>query len=155
MNYLKIDSCDLNNGEGVRVTLWVAGCDLHCNGCHNYESWNFDSGNKFENKDLEKILKLLNESHIKGLSILGGEPLHKKNINKIVEICNIVRKENPTKDIWIWTGYKIEELELLPNCDILIDGKFDISKPTTKKFRGSDNQRMFYIKNSLVSKMVD
>lgn len=145
MNYLKIDSCDLNNGIGCRVSLWVSGCDLHCNGCHNYESWNFTSGKKFDESAKEYILELISSEYIDGLSILGGEPLHKNNIDSIMDLCKEIKNKYPNKDIWIWTGYKIEDLSEIPNCDIIIDGKYDEDNPTNKKWRGSDNQRMIKI----------
>ncbi len=155
MNYIKIDSCDFNNGDGARVTLWVAGCDLKCVGCHNYESWNFESGKEFKNEDFYLLKKLLSDKHIKGLSILGGEALHQKNRDKVFEICEYVKKNFKNKDIWVWTGYTIEELEKIPNCDILIEGRFDKTKPTVKKFRGSDNQKMFKVVNSKEVVLID
>lgn len=147
MNYIKIDTCNLNNGEGARVILWVAGCDFHCKSCHNKESWNFNIGEEFNEDTMKYLLKCLDSKYIKGLSILGGEPLHKKNIEKIMEICNSVKNSLPSKDIWIWTGFKIEELENIPNCDYIIDGLYCESLPTKKNWRGSDNQRMFQVKN--------
>ncbi|MGL4424779.1 MAG: anaerobic ribonucleoside-triphosphate reductase activating protein [Cetobacterium sp.] len=145
MNYIKIDSCDFNNGTGARVTIWVAGCDLKCVGCHNYESWDFNSGKEFGEEELLLVKKMLSDNHIRGLSILGGEPLHQKNRDVVFGICDYVRDNFPKKDIWIWTGYDSKTLPVIPNCDVLIDGRFDSSRPTIKKFRGSDNQHMFRV----------
>lgn len=147
MNYLKIDDCDLNNGIGARVTLWVSGCDLHCKGCHNSIAWDFNKGNKFTEESLQLLFNLLKDDYIKGLSILGGEPLHKSNIDTVMNICSKVKEKYPNKDIWIWTGYTVDSLEKLPNVDYIIDGKFDINRPTNKKWRGSDNQRLFSVNN--------
>lgn len=145
MNYLKIDSCDLNNGDGTRVTLWVSGCDLYCEGCHNYESWNFKSGKVFDNKAKDVLFKYLDNLYVDGLSILGGEALHKNNVDDIISLCEEVRGKFKDKSIWVWTGYTVESLEKIPNCDILIDGKYEMNNPTNKKWRGSDNQRMFKV----------
>lgn len=153
MNYLKIDSCDLNNGIGCRVTLWVSGCDLYCYGCHNYESWNFCSGNKFDESAKNKLFNLISSDYIDGLSILGGEPLHEKNIDDVLSLCEEVKSKFPNKDIWIWTGYKIEDIRKIPNCDIIIDGRYDKNNPTDKKWRGSDNQRMFSVKNGKLEQL--
>ncbi|MGL4450503.1 MAG: anaerobic ribonucleoside-triphosphate reductase activating protein [Paraclostridium sp.] len=153
MNYIKIDSCDMNNGDGCRVVLWVSGCDLNCDGCHNDEYKDFSCGNKFTDKELNYICELLNDNYISGLSILGGEPLHKNNIFKVTEICNYVKEKYPNKDIWLWTGYNIEKLPFIPNVDILIDGKYNRNLPTNKKWRGSDNQRMFKINDELIKQI--
>lgn len=147
MNYININKCDLNNGNGVRVTLWVSGCEFHCEDCHNKSAWNFNVGNKFDKKAMDTLVEYLSDKYVNGLSILGGEPLHDKNIDKVCEICDIVKQLFPNKDIWIWTGYKIEDLKRIPNCDIIIDGLYQKDNPTKKKWRGSDNQRMFHVQN--------
>lgn len=147
MRYLKIDDCDLNNGKGARVTLWVSGCDLYCEGCHNSVAWDFKKGNVFTDKTLDLLFSLLSSDYISGLSILGGEPLHINNRDVVIDICNKVKDKLPNKDIWLWTGYTVESLEKLPNVDCIIDGKFNINKPTKKKWRGSDNQRFFKVKD--------
>lgn len=145
MKYIKIDSCDLNNGEGARVVLWVSGCEFRCENCHNKDTWDFNIGKPFTAKDMDYILKCLDSKYIKGLSILGGEPLHRNNIDEVLNICNSVKEKYPNKDIWIWTGFKIENIKTLPNCDYIIDGLYNKDLPTAKKWRGSDNQRMFNI----------
>lgn len=148
MNYIKIDTCDLNNGDGVRVTLWVSGCTLRCNGCHNASTWDFNAGQKFTEKTIEEILSLLSDKFISGLSILGGEPLAPHNRETVLELCEIVKAKFPNKDIWLWTGYDIIDYNAIghyeiPNVDYIIDGFYNKDMPTTKKWRGSDNQRMF------------
>lgn len=151
MNYLKIDDCDLNNGVGTRVTLWVSGCDFRCIGCHNSDYWDYECGKEFNIYTIEYLKKLLNNKYITGLSILGGEPLAPKNRNYIIKLCDTIKKEFPNKDIWLWTGYKIENLDkdILKDIDVIIDGQFEINNPTNKKWRGSDNQRMWEKDNGI------
>lgn len=153
MNYLKIDDCDLNNGIGTRVTLWVAGCDFHCKGCHNSNYWDYECGQTFTQDTIVYLKKLLKNKYITGLSILGGEPLSIKNKNEVYNLCEIIKKEFPQKDIWVWTGYKVEDIKI-PNVDYIIDGQFEINNPTNKKWRGSDNQRLFKIINGEL-KLID
>lgn len=146
MRYLKIDTCDLNNGDGARITLWVSGCGFRCYGCHNKESWDFNNGELYTNETEQYIIELLKSPFINGLSILGGEPLAHQNYNTIISLCervkNIFKKE---KDIWLWTGFKIEALNQKEiKVDYLIDGQYDYTKPTTKKWRGSDNQILWH-----------
>ncbi|MGL5751377.1 MAG: anaerobic ribonucleoside-triphosphate reductase activating protein [Paraclostridium sp.] len=153
MNYIKVDSCDMNNGDGCRVVLWVSGCDLNCDGCHNDEYKSFSCGEKFTEDDLRYIDSLISNKYISGLSILGGEPLHKNNIFDVVKVCDYIKNKHPEKDIWLWTGYKIEKLPIIPNVDIIIDGRYDKNLPTKKKWRGSDNQRMFKVSNELIKQI--
>lgn len=145
MRYLKIDTCDLNNGHGARVTLWVSGCNFRCNGCHNKESWDFNNGELFTDDTKKYLIELIKSPYINGLSILGGEPLSPPNRKEVLQLCKEIKLLfNDTKDIWLWTGYQLNDIyneELF--IDILIDGQFDINKPTKKKFRGSDNQIMW------------
>lgn len=148
MNYIKIDSCDLNNGDGTRVTLWVSGCNIRCDGCHNSQIWDFASGREFTKETMEELKRLLSDKFITGLSILGGEPLAPPNRDTVIEICKEIKSSFPDKDIWLWTGYDIIDYNALghfdiPDVDYIIDGYYNKNKPTTKKWRGSDNQRMF------------
>lgn len=154
MKYLKIDNCDLNNGVGARITLWVSGCDLYCKGCHNSIAWDFNKGIEYTESTKNTIIELLKNKYIAGLSILGGEPLHPRNREYIYDLCNTVKEKFNNKDIWIWTGYDITSFDILPNSDYIIDGKFNIDKPTKKKWRGSDNQRFFKIENGNL-KLID
>lgn len=141
------------NGKGLRVSLFVSGCDINCNGCFNKKSQNFKFGQLFTNNDLNTILNYLNNPAITGLSILGGEPLHPKNINTIYSIVKIIKLTYPNKDIWIWTGYLYEDLIKLPLnkeifnlIDVLIDGPFiQELKTKTSQWRGSSNQRVIQL----------
>jgi len=147
MNYIKIDECDLNNGDGVRVVLWVAGCSHHCEGCHNPETWDYNAGQEFDEEAMNKIYRLLENPYITGLTITGGDPMAKENRAKVCEIMFLAKSFAPEKDIWLWTGYNLIKddgiINYLSNADVIIDGKYEKDNPTTKKFRGSDNQKMY------------
>lgn len=148
MNYMKIDDCDLNNGDGARVVLWVSGCYFQCDECHNKDAWDFNAGKPFTEESVLLLLKLLSDKYISGLSILGGEPLAPQNRDCIIKLCSRIKNELPDKDIWLWTGYDIVDYNAIghleiPDVDYIIDGYYDKNKPTHKKWRGSDNQRMF------------
>ena len=148
MRYSELVDCDLNNGEGARVSLWVSGCPHKCKGCHNMELWKEESGEyRSVFSVLPTINKYVSETYVKGLSVLGGEPLAPYNIDDVLSIIKSVKETYPNKDIWVWTGYKIEDFdnynELFKHIDVIIDGKYEETLPTKKKWRGSDNQRMF------------
>ncbi len=146
MNYMKLETCNLVNGDGARVVLWVAGCSHYCEGCHNIETWNPKAGQEFTIQALDKLLEYLSDKYIDGLTISGGDPLFDGNYDKVLEICKIVKEKFPNKSIWVWTGFTLNQLieskkdEIFKYIDYLIDGKFEKDNPTTKKFRGSDNQ---------------
>lgn len=159
MKYLKIDKEDVANGNGIRVVLWVSGCNHKCKGCHNMESWNPDNGVDFSMKDtMQEILDALLPDHIKGLTITGGDPLFPDNRDTVISIIKVVKAVYPQKDIWIWTGYKFEEVYDLVKeyVDILIDGKFIIEeRDVTLKWRGSPNQRIIDVKQSTKENIVE
>lgn len=146
MNYLNILDCSIADGEGVRIVLFVSGCPHHCLGCHNPESWNFNAGKEFTDSTLNKIYELLNRKYIDGLTISGGEPLSPQNKPQVLDICKSVKKKFPDKNIWVYTGYKLDDEqmeELKQYIDVVVDGEFiqnlrDITLP----FRGSSNQRI-------------
>lgn len=144
MNYVKIDSCDFNNGDGIRVTLWVSGCPLQCKGCHNSQLWDRNVGKEFTQKEMDKIIKLLNNDYIRGLSILGGEPLAPYNIKDVVKVMQEVRKHYTyqEKDIWLWTGYNENELNIPDEIDVIICGRYKEDKKVDSKYFGSSNQKM-------------
>ena len=154
---MKIKDCDIADGEGVRVTLFVSGCPLHCFNCQNKEAWDFNSGKNFNSEKYFKICDLLKKPYCAGLSILGGEPFDQKDNYLLIELCKAAHTIG--KDVWIWSGYTFEELktddkklELLQECDILVDGPFiDEQKDLSLKWRGSTNQRVIDIKESLAS----
>lgn len=153
MRYAKIRSTDISNGPGIRVSIYVQGCNHHCEGCFNPETWNFEGGNLFNRRVLTQFLELAKPRKIVGFSILGGEPLQQGK--DMLALVKAMKKEYPDKTIWMWTGYTYEELdeeqlEIVKHIDVLVDGKFDITKKRpTLKFRGSDNQRIIDIPKTL------
>lgn len=152
MYYGNIKYYDISNGDGVRTSLFVSGCNHHCKGCFNEVAWDFYYGKEFSYNTLKEILDSLKPDYIAGLSILGGEPLDYKNINAVSTIVEVVRKSFPNKSIWVYTGYTYEELLernnlftslILNKIDVLVDGKFiEELKDISLKFRGSSNQRI-------------
>ena len=151
MRYNKIRRMDISNGEGVRVSIFVQGCHFHCKGCFNSETWDFLGGKEFTKETLSLLLDLCSKETRKGLSILGGEPLNDENFMEVFEIVKAFRECNTTKDkdIWLWTGYEIEDIlkdtnkkKILNYVDYIICGPFIESKKNLKlKWAGSDNQR--------------
>lgn len=147
MNYGAIKKTDIANGEGVRVSLFVSGCRHHCKGCFNQEAWDFSYGQAFTYDTINEILDAMDHPYIKGLSILGGEPLDPANIQWVETLIFCVRsKFGADKDIWVYTGYTYEEvkdLDLLHWVDVLVDGPFiEEQKDISLRFRGSRNQRI-------------
>lgn len=153
LKYTKILNCDIANGPGFRVSLFVSGCSLHCKGCFNPQAWDFNCGQPFSIKVQNKILELLKPDYIKGLSILGGNPTEPQNEPELIEFVKRVKQFFPNKDIWLWSGHTYEELlarndELLKYCDVLIEGPFIESlKDYTIPWRGSTNQRIINLKS--------
>lgn len=145
-NYVKIKTYDIANGVGIRTSIFFAGCDLHCKGCFNQETWDFKKGEEFT-KDVydTKISQTMN-SHVAGISILGGEPLHINNQEGVYDLVLWFRMEHPDKTIWLWTGYEIftkPQQELLNLCDVAVVGPFvESEKDITIPFRGSRNQKI-------------
>lgn len=161
MNYGEIKNCDIANGEGVRVSLFVSGCTHHCKNCFNEKTWDFSFGEPFTKETEEKILNLLAESYINGLSLLGGEPFEPSNQKVLYPFLQRVKKEFPNKNIWCYSGYTFEELtgtsrastditkDMLLLIDILVDGEFkEELKDISLKFRGSSNQNVIDVKKS-------
>jgi len=158
MNYSQILDCDVANGLGWRVSLFVSGCSLHCPGCFNKQAWDYEYGKPFGIGAQNKVLELLMPDYIRGLSILGGNPTDKENEEELIRFVERVRSYyEDRKDIWIWSGHTWEQLmerkdELVPLCDVLVDGPFvEAQKDLTLPFRGSSNQRIIDIKKSLES----
>ena len=160
MNYADIKKVDVANGPGVRVSLFVSGCTHRCEGCFNPETWEFGFGSPFGEAEIEKILTLLAPDHIRGLSLLGGEPFEPANQAPVLELVKRVRKELPGKTVWCYSGYLFEELaagkvgehsrELLEELDVLVDGPFVLAKKDLGlRFRGSSNQRIIDVPASL------
>ena len=149
MNYAAIKKCDVANGLGVRVSLFVSGCRRHCKGCFNPEAWSFDYGKPFTKETEEEIIKALGPSWIRGLSILGGEPMEPENQAVLLPFLQRVRAELPDKDIWLYTGYTYETVSdapILRLVDVVVDGAFEEDKRDAGlAFRGSRNQRIIEI----------
>ena len=163
MNYGEIKKCDIANGEGVRVSLFVSGCTHHCPGCFNEDTWDFNYGKEFTQETEEEILEALSLDYINGLSLLGGEPFEPQNQEVLVKLLRKVKEQYPAKDIWCYSGYLFDkELlgesrarcgctdEMLSMLDVLVDGRFvEALKDITLVFRGSSNQRVIDVKQSL------
>lgn len=164
MYYGNIKNTDIANGEGVRVTLFVSGCNHHCKNCFNPETWSFTYGKPFTEDTQEQLIKLLQPNYINGLTLLGGEPFEKPNQEALLPFVKRVREVyGNTKNIWSYTGFVFDKdlikggraytehtNELLKNIDVLVDGPFIESlKNISLKFRGSSNQRVIDLKNTL------
>lgn len=154
MRYNVIRKMDISNGPGVRVSIFMQGCEFHCKNCFNKETWDFNGGKEFNQETIEEILKLAKQNYIKGLSILGGEPMHPKNIQATTELAKIFKKNYPNKDIWVWSGFlfdkDLKDKEILNYIDVLVDGPFveDLKNPMLK-WKGSSNQRVIDVQKSL------
>ena len=162
MNYADIKKVDVANGPGVRVSLFVSGCTHRCEACFNPEAWDFSYGSPFGEAEAEKILPLLSPDHIRGLSLLGGEPFEPANQEAVLDLVRRVREKLPQKTIWCYSGYCFEELaagkigahsrELLEGLDVLVDGPFVLAKKDLGlRFRGSSNQRIIDVPASLAA----
>lgn len=153
MRYNKIRKMDISNGPGVRVSIFMQGCSFHCKECFNPETWDFNDGKEFTDDTINRVLSLCDKEYIKGLSILGGDPLHPKNIEGTTKLAKAFKDKFKDKTIWLWTGYLYEVLkkkDILKYIDVLIDGQFEIDKFNPKlKWCGSSNQRVIDIPKSL------
>lgn len=155
MRFAQIRKEDISNGPGIRVSLFVQGCNRHCDGCFNPETWDYDKGQIFNRRIQELFLDLGKEKKITGFSILGGEPLDQDE--RMLELIKKIKERYPDKTIWMWTGHTYEDLtdkqmEIVKLIDVLVDGPFVISqKCPGKRFRGSMNQRIIDIKKTLES----
>jgi anaerobic ribonucleoside-triphosphate reductase activating protein len=151
MKYLKIDKNNINNGDGLRVVLWVSGCSNNCDECFNQVSWNPNNGEPFTDEVIEDILSTIKQKHIKGITLTGGDPFFPLNrINKeLLKLCKLI-KEIPNKTIWAYTGYLYEDIkdcEIFNYIDVLIDGPFRKElKDPSYLWAGSRNQRIIDIK---------
>ena len=144
-NIAKIKQYCISNGEGLRTAIFFSGCDFHCPGCFNYELQDPNYGKKYSSEIEKEIFNTINE-HIAGISILGGEPLSKYNLESVTQLCSNFKEKFPNKTIWLWTGYTIEEIKTLPilnYIDVLIDGQFKQDEyEYGLLWRGSRNQRI-------------
>lgn len=165
MNYGEIKNCDIANGEGVRVSLFVSGCTHHCKNCFNAQTWDFSFGSPFTKETEEMILSLLAPDYINGLSLLGGEPFEPDNQRALLPFLKRVRAQYPDKTIWCYSGYTLESDllsesrarcevtdEMLSCLDVLVDGEFiEEQKNISLAFRGSENQRVIDVPKTLAS----
>lgn len=165
MNYASIKDCDIANGPGIRISLFVSGCTHHCKGCFNREAWDFDYGTPFTQQTIDEILKMLSPGYIKGLTLLGGEPFEPQNQGPIVELLRQIKAKYPQKSIWAFSGYLFDRdimsghlgdpeitKEYLSYLDVLVDGPFiEAKKDLMLRFRGSSNQRLIDVQKSLAA----
>lgn len=179
MRYASIRSMDISNGEGIGVALFVQGCHFHCKNCFNHDTWDFNGGKEWKLETKEEFLKLIDKQYITRVSILGGEPLSEENIYEINNLLKDIRYLfRDTKTIWLYTGYRWEQIfkpiycgskdwikcekiinetrkEIVSNCNILVDGRYeDDLRNITLKFRGSSNQRLIDIQKSIKNNSV-
>lgn len=163
LNYADIKYCDVANGKGVRVSLFVSGCTHHCKGCFNEEAWDFQYGKPFTEDTIRQVMAYLDRPYIAGLSLLGGEPFERVNQQGLLPLLRQVKAKFPEKNIWCYTGYDFEKdilgrmvgeweetKEMLSYIDILVDGEFvEAKKNPGLQFRGSSNQRIIEVQASL------
>ena len=163
MNYATIKNCDIANGPGVRVSLFVSGCTHRCKGCFNEVAWDFDYGQPFTQETVEEIIKMLEPDYIAGITLLGGEPLEPQNQPALLDLLRQIKEKLPEKSIWAFSGYVFEKdilagrlgpkeitQELVSYLDVLVDGPFVLEKRDLMlRFRGSTNQRLIDVKASL------
>lgn len=152
MRYNLIRKMDIADGPGVRVSIFMQGCQFHCKNCFNPETWDFNGGKEFNDEVVEKVLQLCKKDHIKGLSILGGEPMNPVNREGTTKLAKKFKEAFPNKDLWMWTGFKYEDLkneEVFNYVDVLVDGQYkDELHDPTLKWKGSSNQRVIDVKKS-------
>ena len=163
MNYATIKNCDIANGPGVRVSLFVSGCTHRCPGCFNEVAWDFAYGEAFTEQTIESIMDMMAPDYIKGLTLLGGEPFEPQNQPAIVELLRRIKEKYPDKSIWAYSGYLFDKdilagrlgpweitKEFLNYLDVLVDGPFvQAKKDLTLRFRGSSNQRLIDVPATL------
>lgn len=175
MNYLQITHEDVCNGDGLRVVLWLSGCSHHCHNCQNPQTWNPDSGIPFDESAKQEIFNELSKDYISGITFSGGDPLHENNLDEVLKLVQEIRISFPDKTIWLYTGFEWNSLmakihqstfedkdfehtieihkkrqEIIKLCNILVDGEYiDEQKDLTLKWRGSKNQRVISIPESL------
>ena len=168
MYYAEIKNCDIANGPGVRISLFVSGCTHHCKGCFNEVAWDFHYGSPFTQETIDKILEMMKPGYIRGLTLLGGEPFEPQNQGPIVELLRQIKQKMPDKSIWAFSGYLFDRdilsgrlgdwkvtREYLSYLDVLVDGPFvEEKKNLSLRFRGSENQRIIDVPASLAQNKV-
>ena len=163
MNYATIKNCDIANGPGVRVSLFVSGCTHHCKGCFNEIAWDFDYGEAFTQQTIDQILDMMKPAYIKGITLLGGEPFEPQNQPALLDLLRQLKAAYPEKTVWAYSGYLYDKhilpgrlgdpaitREILSFLDVLVDGPFVLEqKNLSLRFRGSSNQRIIHVPLSL------
>ena len=157
--YNCIRKMDIADGPGVRVSIFFQGCAFHCKNCFNPETWDFDGGKEFTEETIERVLELASPDYVRGLSILGGEPLHPKTIDATLKMAKTFKEKYPKKDIWVWSGFlfdrDLKDKEVLNYIDVLVDGQYkDELNDFRLKWRGSSNQRVIDVKKSLKNQKI-
>ena len=159
MRYNKIRKMDIANGPGVRVSIFFQGCAFHCKNCFNKETWDFNGGVEFTDDVIDQIIDLAKDDYICGLSILGGEPMHPKNIKATTQLAKKFRETYPEKTIWAWSGFLFDEYtkdkEVAKYLDVIVDGQYvDELRNPKLKWKGSENQRVIDVQKSLKNKKI-
>lgn len=167
MNYHNITYPDMNNGDGLRVVLWLSGCHHHCKGCQNPQTWNPQSGVLFDKKAENEIFEQLQNDYISGITLTGGDPMARENVEEVYYLICKIREKYTSKNIWLYTGYILEEIfshpstdnlgieyqfriGIVKNCDVLVDGRYvDVLRDSKLHYRGSSNQRLIDIQKTL------
>ena len=165
MNYCEIKNCDIANGPGVRITLFVSGCRNRCKNCFQPQTWDFSYGQPFTHETEEKLLEMMEPSYIKGLTLLGGEPFEPENQPDLIAFLEKMKERYPKKNVWAFTGFTWEELhspdcraygdnaeKMLSMIEVLVDGRFVEEKKNIRlRVRGSENQRIIDVKKTIAS----
>lgn len=178
MRYAQIRSMDISNGEGVGVSLFVQGCPFHCFNCFNSETWDFNGGKEWTEEIKDKFMKIIDRPYIKRVSFLGGECLAEQNLDGILDLIKEIRNSFPEKTIWLYTGFTWENImyrkmphppkytqadflqwnkrkEIISLCNVVVDGEYiDEQRNLSKKWAGSDNQRVISVQESLAQNKV-
>ena len=154
MRYNKIRKMDISDGPGVRVSIFMQGCAFNCENCFNKETHDFNGGKEFDDSTIDRVLELCDKDHIEGLSILGGEPMHANNIEGTTKLAKAFKEKYPNKNLWMWSGFSydkdLKDKEAMKYVDVLVDGQYvDALSNPTLKWKGSSNQRVIDVKQSL------
>ena len=159
MRYNKIRKMDISNGPGVRVSIFMQGCTFNCEKCFNPETHDFNGGKEFTDETINRVLELCDHDHIEGLSVLGGEPMHPKNIEGTTKLVKAFKEKFPKKSVWAWSGFNydkdLKDKEVVNYLDVLVDGQYvDSAHNPTLEWKGSSNQRVINVQESINKKHV-